>query len=147
VNNKTSQLLGLKRNDPREQARALRSKKETISSHILSTLDSREEACRSSYEKISDQSQTRFDASLWLEMTRWTRYVDGHALATLAPLAYLLDPTKEPLLFQLGESLDRVVEQAYESICQDKINVFDQTRINSFMQRPQAFDRPLMVKL
>ena len=54
-------------------------------------------------------------------MIRWARYVNGHTFATLAPLAYLADPTKEALLFQLGESLDRIVEQAYESICQDKI--------------------------
>jgi hypothetical protein len=121
VNPKTTQLLGLKRDDPREQPRASTSEKDTISLHILSTLESKEEAYHLSCQKISDQGQTRFDASPWLEMMRWTKYVDGHALATLAPLAYLPDPTKEPFLFQLGESLDRVVEQAYESICQDKM--------------------------
>ena len=32
-------------------------------------------------------------------------------------------------------------------MCNDSINVFDQTRINSFMQRPRLGDRPLLVKL
>lgn len=114
---------------------------------VLSTLDAKEDAYRKSSQKVNDADQHRLNISPWLEMTRWTRYLDGHDFAAVAPLVYLPEPEKEPLLFQLGESLDRVVEQAYESICQDKINVFDQTRINSFMQRPRAFDRPLMVKL
>jgi hypothetical protein len=80
-------------------------------------------------------------------MTRWTRYVDARAFTTLAPLACLLNPTKESPLFDLGESLDRIVEQAYGSICYGKINAYNQTRVNSSMQRPQALDRPLMVKL
>ena len=32
-------------------------------------------------------------------------------------------------------------------MCEDRINVFDQARINSFLQRPRASDRPLVVKL
>lgn len=45
------------------------------------------------------------------------------------------------------ESLDRVVEDAYTAVCDERINVFDQARINSFMQKPRAIDRPLLVKL
>lgn len=47
----------------------------------------------------------------------------------------------------LCDSLERVVEEGHRSVCEDWINVFDQTRINSSFQRPPASDRPLMVKL
>ncbi|KAK5689254.1 hypothetical protein LTR17_026390 [Elasticomyces elasticus] len=47
----------------------------------------------------------------------------------------------------LYDSLERVVKEAHQSICNDRVNVFDQARINSFLQRPRAADRPLMVKL
>ena len=53
----------------------------------------------------------------------------------------------EPILTVICESVDRLVEEAYQSVCNDRINVFDQSRINSFLQRPRAADRPLMVKL
>ena len=40
-----------------------------------------------------------------------------------------------------------MIEDAYQSVCNDSINVFDQVRINSFLQWPSAADRPLLVKL
>ncbi|KAF1348215.1 hypothetical protein EJ07DRAFT_25906, partial [Lizonia empirigonia] len=57
------------------------------------------------------------------------------------------NPASEPLLVEFSDSLDRIVEQAHTSIRDDKVNVFDQARINSFFQRRRAFDRPMMVKL
>lgn len=35
----------------------------------------------------------------------------------------------------------------HSSICNDKVNVFDQARISSFVQKRRAFDRPLVIKL
>ncbi|EON68441.1 hypothetical protein W97_07651 [Coniosporium apollinis CBS 100218] len=69
---------------------------------------------------LDNAAQT--EVSLWLEMTRWPRYLRGY-------------------------SLDRIVEEAHKSVCDDKVNVFDQARINSFIQRRRAWDRPLMIKL
>ncbi|PVH90173.1 hypothetical protein DM02DRAFT_665428, partial [Periconia macrospinosa] len=37
--------------------------------------------------------------------------------------------------------------EAHKSIQNDKVNVFDQARINSFIQKRRAFDRPLLAKL
>lgn len=52
------------------------------------------------------------------------------------------------MLAIISESLDRLVERAYQSICQDRISVFDQARINSFMAgEPSGTERLLMVKL
>jgi hypothetical protein len=51
------------------------------------------------------------------------------------------------VLLAVCDSLERIVEDAYQSVCNDAINVFDQVRINSFLHRPRAADRPLMVKL
>jgi hypothetical protein len=87
------------------------------------------------------------EVSLWLEMTRWPKYLQGHSFDEVALLASPADLASEPLLVEFSDSLDRIVEEAHSSIRNDKVNVFDQARINSFIQRRRAFDRPLMVKL
>jgi hypothetical protein len=87
------------------------------------------------------------EVSPWLQLTRWPRYLKGYPLPCLAALAALPQDGSHPILHLLCSSLDRLVEIAYQSICEDRINVFDQARINSFLQRPRATDRPLMVKL
>jgi hypothetical protein len=90
---------------------------------------------------------SRKEVSPWLQLTRWPEYLAGHSFEQLAALAAMPSLATEPGLFALGQSLDRLVDAAYTSICQDRINVFDQARINSFLQRPRASDRPLMIKL
>lgn len=89
----------------------------------------------------------RTEVSPWLELTRWPKYLDGHSLYDAAKLADLPRARTEPLLSVLCDSVDRIVEEAHRSVCEDRINVFDQSRINSFLLRPRATDRPLMVKL
>lgn len=71
----------------------------------------------------------------------------GLTLSSVAGLADLPDPSSEPLLVTMCESLDRIVQAAYCSVSEDRVNIFDQVRIDSFMQRPRASDRPLLVKL
>lgn len=81
-------------------------------------------------------------------MTRWPRYFDGLEPASVAALAYAANPTTEPALHLITESVDRVVEQAHKSICEDKVNVFDQAKINSFLSgRSERTERMIMVKL
>lgn len=87
------------------------------------------------------------EVSPWLEMTRWPKYLQGHSFAEVALLASPANPASEPLLVEFQVSLDRVVEEAHSSIRNDKVNVFDQARINSFIQRRRAFNQPLMIKL
>jgi hypothetical protein len=57
----------------------------------------------------------------------------GTAQADVALLAYAANPITEPALVLLGESFDRLIERAHRSICEDKISVFDQAQINSFI--------------
>jgi hypothetical protein len=92
---------------------------------------------------MSSESET----SPWLQLTRWPSYLNGHCLLDVAALVRQPDGAVEPILLAICDSLERVVEDAYRSVCNDAINVFDQVRINSFLQRPSAADRPLMVKL
>jgi hypothetical protein len=88
------------------------------------------------------------EVSPWLEMTRWPRYFNGLDMTKVAPLAYAPNPITEAALVALGESFDRVIEQAYQSICEDRISVFDQAKINSFIaDRSAKQERMIMVKL
>jgi hypothetical protein len=95
---------------------------------------------------VAAQSSVK-EVSPWLEMTRWPVYLSGCDLLETALLIAPARPDTEPVLYALEQSLERIVEEAYCSVCNDRINVFDQARINSFLQHPRACDRPLVVKL
>jgi hypothetical protein len=98
-------------------------------------------------EDVIRDNATQTEVSPWLEMTRWPKYLQGYSFSKVAPLASSADPMFEPILVEFLNSLDCIVEEAHSSICNDKVNVFDQARINSFIQKRRAFDRPLMTKL
>jgi hypothetical protein len=98
-------------------------------------------------EDVIRDNATQTEVSPWLEMTRWPKYLKGYSFGEVVLLASLADPMSEPILVEFSNSLDRIVEEAHSSICNDKVNVFDQARINSFIQKRRAFDRPLMTKL
>lgn len=88
------------------------------------------------------------EVSPWLEITKWPRYFDGLDMTKVAPLAYGPNPVTEAALVIMGESSDRIIEQAYRSICEDRISVFDQAKINSFISgRSARQDRMIMIKL
>jgi hypothetical protein len=89
----------------------------------------------------------RTEVSPWLELTRWSTYLRGHSLSDAARLGALPVAGSKFLLEILCKSIDRLVDSAHRSVCEDRINAFDQMRINSFLQRPRAADKPLMVKL
>ncbi|CAG5158141.1 uncharacterized protein ALTATR162_LOCUS5004 [Alternaria atra] len=101
----------------------------------------------SALENVILDNAAPTEVSPWLEMTRWPKYLQGHSFDEVALLASPADQASEPLLVESSDSLDRIVEEAHSSIRNDKVNVFDQARINSFIQRRRAFDRPLMTKL
>ncbi|KAI9690190.1 MAG: hypothetical protein M1822_009151 [Bathelium mastoideum] len=120
---------------------------QTVADSIWQTLDAQDATREAHLQTHHSVCQHGPDLSPWLEMTQWPRYLNGQRLSEVAPLAHPAQPVHEPLLHLLVESLDRIVEQAHREICDDRINVFDQTRINCFLPRPRAFDRPIMVKL
>jgi hypothetical protein len=98
--------------------------------------------------------------SPWLDTTQWPRYLHGHNLLLAAQLIDLPGAShtarntvvderpKEPEnhLVLLIESFDRVIEQARQSLLEDKINVFDKHRVNSFIPR-RSSSRPIWHKL
>jgi hypothetical protein len=98
--------------------------------------------------QIYNSQVSKTEVSPWLEITRWPRYFHGLNMASVAPLGYAANPITEPALVFLGESFDRLIEHAHKSICEDRISVFDQAQINSFIAgRLGKHDRMLMVKL
>jgi hypothetical protein len=83
--------------------------------------------------QIYNSQVSKTEVSPWLEMTRWPRYFHGLNMADVAPLAYAANPITEPALVVLGESFERLIEHAHQSILEDRISVFDQAQINSFI--------------
>jgi hypothetical protein len=51
----------------------------------------------------------------------------------VAQLAAVPELGLDPVVHELFQSLDRLTEDAYQSVCNDAVNVFDQARINSFL--------------
>ena len=119
---------------------------EYIRAQIDKALEQGDQETRAFEERILDNAAPT-EVSPWLEMTRWPKYLHGHSFIEVARLASPANLATEPLLVEFLDSLDRVVKQAHASIQDDKVNVFNQARINSFIQRRRAFDRPLIIKL
>ncbi|KAF4637121.1 hypothetical protein G7Y89_g978 [Cudoniella acicularis] len=111
------------------------------------------------------QAQNATEVSPWLETTRWGDYFAGKSLRAAAHLIDL--PTErrvivaadtnstsglsynvieERQLALLLISFDRLIEQARKSLAEEKINIFDQHKVNSFLRR-RTHQRPLLAKL
>jgi hypothetical protein len=66
------------------------------------------------------------EQSAWLQTTEWVRYLQGHDLEAAAELIALPHPSKpEPDLVAILDSLDQLIEEARDSVLQDKINAFN----------------------
>lgn len=88
--------------------------------------------------------------SPWLDTNQWARYLQGRDLLQAARLIQLPSPaaqqtasdmqprSAEHLLILLLEAFDRVIEQARHSLLEDRVNVFDQHRVNSFIPRRKS---------
>ncbi|GAB7336608.1 hypothetical protein MBLNU13_g10306t2 [Cladosporium sp. NU13] len=87
------------------------------------------------------------EISPWLQLTRWLGYLDGCTLCDTARLAWSPSAGTEGDLVEVCASLDRILDQALAAIQEDRVNPFDQMRINSFLQRPRASDKPLAFRL
>ena len=98
-------------------------------------------------DRIAPTENDATETSLWLELTRWPEYIRGHGFFDVAKLAYLPDFGTEPILVAIERSVKRLVNRAFESILSYRINKFDQVRINSFIQKPNIWERPIQIKL
>lgn len=58
--------------------------------------------------------------SPWLERTRWLHYLKGIPLDRAARLARLPKQHDELVLYEVGLAVDRLVEAAYLSLCEEK---------------------------
>lgn len=130
----------------RQDMATILSKANYIRTQIDEALEEGDQEVKACEDIILDNA-AQTEVSPWLEMTRWPRYLKGYSFGEVVPLASSADPTSEPILVEFSNSLDRIVEQAHSSICNDKVNVFDQARINSFIQKRRAFNQPLITKL
>jgi hypothetical protein len=116
-----------------------------IANEVWKTLDALEIE-QAQGESVFQHASTKTQVSPWLEYTRWPSFLHGVSLQDAANLIRLPDKS-EPLLSELILSIDRLVEAAYTSIRQDKINFFAQKCISSFLPNKKAYSQPLMVKL
>jgi len=51
------------------------------------------------------------------------------------------------VLYEVALAVDRLVEAAYMSLCEEKVNFFGQKRITSFLPQTEVYSRPLVYKL
>jgi hypothetical protein len=87
------------------------------------------------------------EVSPWLELTRWPEYLHGQDLVAAAALAQLPDPATEPLLAAFADSVARLINCAYHTIRDHRINEFDQIQINTFFRKPGVWNRPIQIHL
>lgn len=85
--------------------------------------------------------------SPWIERTRWLQYLDGVNLQALARLVDLEPTANEAILAVLFSSIDRLIEAAYQSIHEDRLNFFGQKKIASFLPQKSGYSAPLVYKL
>lgn len=51
------------------------------------------------------------------------------------------------MLYEIALAVDRLVEAAYVTLCEEKVNFFGHERIASFLTRTEVCSRPLVYKL
>lgn len=98
-------------------------------------------------QSVVSNVATKSEVSPWLERTRWPAYLSGVTLSHAAVLARLPEQASEPVLFELVTTVEHLVEQAHQSISEDRINFFDQRNITSFLPNREVYSRPLVYKL
>jgi hypothetical protein len=105
------------------------------------------EATQPGEQLMLDNELADTQVSPWLERTRWLHYLKGVPLDGAARLARLPRQHNEPVLYEVALAIDSLVEAAYMSFCEEKVNFFGQKRITSFLPRTEVYSRPLVYKL
>ena len=112
---------------------------------VLRTLSSIEARQAADVTIVGAESK-KPQASPWLERTRWPRHLAGIRLHDDAAGLARLPDQGERILDTLSASVDRLIEQVYVSLCEDKINIFAQRCIRFFLPHRKAYSQPSMVK-
>lgn len=92
----------------------------SIAGQVWDTLAILEQSKLRSRPLISN-APAKSQVSPRLERTRWTRYFDVRCFSDVAQLARLRGSNK-PVLCKLSKSINRLVEVAYRSGCEDRTN-------------------------
>ncbi|GFG01000.1 conserved hypothetical protein [Aspergillus udagawae] len=120
---------------------------EWIRAHVNQALQEREAAAELANSQVPSLSAHPTEVSPWLELTRWPEYLRGQDLTAVALLGDLLNPAQEPLLALFSASVERLIQQAYQSIRSGQINEFDQVQINTFFREPGVWNWPIQIHL
>jgi hypothetical protein len=141
-------VLGLapRRAQRRQEQASYLDRGQYIANEVLETL-AELEAVQSQQQNFISDCAAKSQVSPWLERTRWRQYLNGVELSKAVALARLPDPIQETVLVEVAGAIDRLVQTAYVSVCEDKVNFFGQKRITSFLPKREAYSRPLVVKL
>jgi hypothetical protein len=83
--------------------------------HVLAELATAEKQVEWTADIVTD-NHSRSEILPWLEMTRWSRYLQGHKIFEIAPLHSLPTMEAEPLLEVFVVSPNRLVDQKRESL-------------------------------
>ncbi|KAF7174593.1 hypothetical protein CNMCM5623_008254 [Aspergillus felis] len=120
---------------------------EQIRAHINQALQEREAAAELTNSQVPSLSAHPTKVSPWLELTRWPEYLQGQDLTAVALLGNLPNPAQEPLLALFSASVERLIQQAYQTIQSSQINEFNQVQINTFFREPGVWNRPIQIHL
>ena len=120
--------------------------KEAIRAELYRQLKEHDEEMEKMLQRTPDDT-VGTEVSPWLQVTRWPKYLRGQDFAQVASLGIGAQYGAEPLLVEFSRSVVRVIEKANISIENDVVNMLDQERINSFIQRRRLSDKPLFGKL
>lgn len=96
--------------------------------YVLTELATAEKQLEWTADVVSD-NYSRTETSLWSDMMQCSRYLQGHKMSEVGPLSSLPTMGAEPLLEVFVASLNRLVDQAHESLAQQRAGVFDQALI------------------
>ncbi|KAF7174580.1 hypothetical protein CNMCM5623_008001 [Aspergillus felis] len=108
---------------------------ERIRAHVNQALQEREAAAELANSQVPSLGAHLTKVSPWLELTHWPEYLQGQ------------DLTAEPLLALFSASVERLIQQAYQTIRSGQINEFDQVQINTFFREPGVWNQPIQIHL
>ncbi|KAH0558841.1 hypothetical protein GP486_004520 [Trichoglossum hirsutum] len=107
-------------------------------------LDEKEEE-KEEKRRIVRESDEGTEVSAWLDRTQWIRHLEGQDKSDVVQLVKSAKQEEEDLQ-EVEKSVERLVEQARQTIVQKKVSIFTLQRLESF-QPGQDAQKPFYVNL